>query len=100
MITCDNGDEVKRGAVVLVLFPQKNPETNEIDEYKKRPALVVQCDELNEEKSETIVASITSNTTRSSHARILIRAKTICGKNMRIFHKTRMSNRDDAMVAT
>ena len=46
----------RRGDVVLVLFPDSNLRTS-----KRRPALVVQADQLGTELSQTIVAMITSN---------------------------------------
>jgi mRNA interferase MazF len=58
----------RRGDVVLVWFPDSNLRT-----AKRRPALVVQSDELPTGPSQTIVAMITSNLTRSGHpSRILI----------------------------
>jgi mRNA interferase MazF len=51
-----------RGDVVLVLFPDSNLIT-----AKRRPALVVQADGLNAGLAQTIVAMITSNTSRSGH---------------------------------
>lgn len=47
----------RRGDVVLMLFPDSNLRT-----AKRRPALVVQADELSTELPQTIVAMITSNT--------------------------------------
>jgi mRNA interferase MazF len=51
-----------RGDVVLVLFPDSNLST-----AKRRPALVVQADNLNTSLSQTIVAMITSNLSRAGH---------------------------------
>ncbi|MGO9254967.1 MAG: type II toxin-antitoxin system PemK/MazF family toxin [Bryobacteraceae bacterium] len=48
-----------RGDVVLVLFPDSNLRTS-----KRRPALVVQSDQLRTELAQTIVAMITSNMAR------------------------------------
>lgn len=50
----------RRGDVVLVLFPDSNLRTS-----KRRPALVVQADQLGTELSQTIVAMITSNMARA-----------------------------------
>jgi mRNA-degrading endonuclease toxin of MazEF toxin-antitoxin module len=50
----------RRGDVVLVLFPDSNLRTS-----KRRPALVVQSDQLGTELSQTIVAMITSNMARA-----------------------------------
>src|SRR5204862_5305940 len=52
----------KRGDVVLVLFPDSNLRT-----AKRRPALVVQADDLATGLPQRIVAMITSNTARSGH---------------------------------
>lgn len=52
----------KRGEVVLVLFPDSNLQT-----AKKRPALIVQADDLHTGLSQTIVAMITSNMVRANH---------------------------------
>ena len=52
----------KRGAVVLVLFPDSNLRT-----AKRRPALVVQADSLNTGLPQTIIAMITSNMARAGH---------------------------------
>lgn len=51
-----------RGDVVLVLFPDSNLSTG-----KRRPALVVQADNLSTGLSQTIVAMITSNLGRAGH---------------------------------
>lgn len=52
----------KRGDVVLVLFPDSNLRTG-----KRRPALVIQADNLNTGLRQTIVAMITSNMLRADH---------------------------------
>jgi mRNA interferase MazF len=52
----------KRGDVVLVLFPDSNLRT-----AKRRPALVIQADNLNTGLKQTIVAMITSNISRANH---------------------------------
>ena len=52
----------KRGDVVLVLFPDSNLRT-----AKRRPALIIQADNLNTGLSQNIVAMITSNMARSGH---------------------------------
>ena len=51
-----------RGDVVLVLFPHSDLRT-----AKKRPALVVQADNLNTGLDQLIVAMITSNLQRRGH---------------------------------
>jgi mRNA interferase MazF len=50
--------KTKRGDVVLVLFPNSDLRT-----AKRRPALVLQRNELNNGLSQTIVAMISSNLT-------------------------------------
>ncbi len=55
-MTCSRGD------VVLVLFPDSNLRT-----AKRRPALVVQADDLASGLTQRIVAMITSNMARSGH---------------------------------
>jgi mRNA interferase MazF len=57
----------RRGDVVLVLFPDLNLRTS-----KRRPALVVQADQLGADLSQTIVAMITSNMARAGHPRRVI----------------------------
>jgi mRNA interferase MazF len=59
----------RRGDVVLVLFPDSNLRT-----AKRRPALIVQADELGAGLAQTIVAMITSNTVRAGHpSRVAVR---------------------------
>jgi mRNA interferase MazF len=63
MMTCSRGD------VVLVLFPDSNLRT-----AKRRPALVVQADDLGTGLSQVVVAMITSNLARAAHpSRVLVR---------------------------
>ena len=52
----------RRGDVVLVLFPDSNLRSS-----KRRPALIVQADQLGADLQQTIVAMITSNMTRAGH---------------------------------
>lgn len=52
----------KRGDIVLALFPNSNLQT-----AKKRPALIVQADDLQTGLPQVIVAMITSNMTRKGH---------------------------------
>lgn len=54
--------KTRRGDVVLVLFPNSDLRT-----AKRRPALVLQRDELNNGLSQTIVAMISSNLVRRGH---------------------------------
>ena len=53
---------IKKGDVVRVLFPNSNQITS-----KRRPALVVQTDNLNTGLRQTILAMITSNMVRANH---------------------------------
>lgn len=53
---------VKRGNVVLVLFPNSNLNT-----AKTRPALIVQADNLQTGLSQVVVAMITSQMSRAGH---------------------------------
>lgn len=52
----------RRGDVVLVLFPDSNLRT-----AKRRPAVVVQADQLHADLPQTIVAMVTSNMARAGH---------------------------------
>ena len=62
----------KRGDVVLVLFPNSNLQT-----AKRRPALVVQADNLQTGLAQVIVAMITSRGFRANHpSRVLIQRST------------------------
>ena len=66
----------KRGDVVLVLFPDSNLRT-----AKRRPALVVQADNLGTGLPQTIIAMITSNMTRAGHpSRVTLLLKSAEGK--------------------
>ena len=59
----------RRGDVLLVLFPDSNLRTS-----KRRPALVVQADQLGAGLPQTIVAMITSNMARAGHpSRVVVR---------------------------
>ena len=59
----------RRGDVVLVLFPNSDLQT-----FKRRPALVVQADDLRTGLGQVIVALVTSNLSRAGHkCRIVVR---------------------------
>lgn len=61
---------IKRGDVVLVLFPNTDLRT-----AKRRPALVVQADDLRTGLAQTVLAMISSNMFRAghpSHIKVLI----------------------------
>src|SRR5512135_3205151 len=68
--------DLKRGDVVLVLFPNSDLRT-----AKLRPALIVQADDLGTGLSQTIVAMITSKMTRAGHSyRVTISLNTAEGR--------------------
>jgi len=63
----------RRGDIVLVLFPDSNLRTS-----KRRPALVVQADQLGTGLHQTVVAMITSNMARAGHpSRVVVRVDSI-----------------------
>lgn len=65
-----------RGDVVLVLFPNSDQRT-----AKRRPALVLQRDDLRSGLSQTIIPMISSNLGRGGHpSRLLIRTTSSEGK--------------------
>ncbi len=67
-----------RGDVVLVLFPDSNLVT-----AKRRPAVVVQADQLQTGLPQTIVAMITSNVCRAGHAsRVMVSQSSLQGLRM------------------
>ena len=67
-----------RGDVVLVLFPDSNLRT-----AKRRPALVVQADNLKTGLTQTIVAMISSNMSRAGHpSRVTILHASTDGQQM------------------
>ncbi len=71
--------KTRRGDVVLVLFPNSDLRT-----AKRRPALVVQHDNLASGLNQTIVAMISSNLARRGHAsRVFISAASREGKAVR-----------------
>lgn len=66
----------KRGDVVLVLFPNSDLQT-----FKKRPALIVQADNLQTNLPQVIVALITSNLHRKGHqSRVVVLLNSVEGK--------------------
>jgi mRNA interferase MazF len=69
-----------RGDVVLVLYPDSNLRT-----AKRRPALVVQANDLETGLPQTIVAMITSNMDRAPHpSRIAVQRSSAEGRQMGI----------------
>jgi len=70
----------KRGGVVLVLFPDSNLRT-----AQRRPALIVQADDLRTGLPQTIVAMISSNLSRVGHpSRLLIEQTSSEGRAIRL----------------
>jgi len=68
--------KTRRGDVVLVLFPNSDLRT-----AKRRPALVIQRDDLNNGLPQIIVAMISSNLARRGHAsRIFVSRDSAEGK--------------------
>lgn len=67
----------KRGEVILVRFPNSDLKT-----FKKRPALVVQADDVNTELHQRIVALITSNLERKGETRLEIQKDSSAGHYM------------------
>ena len=67
---------IKRGDVVLVVFPNSNLTT-----AKTIPAIIVQADNLQTGLPQIVVAMITSRMIRSIHpSRVLVMLNTIAGK--------------------
>ena len=67
---------LKRGDVVLVLFPHSDLKT-----AKPRPAVIVQTDNLETDLPQVIVAMITSRVFRANHpSRVLIKLNSSAGK--------------------
>ena len=70
----------KRGDVVLVLFPDSN-----LRSAKRRPALVIQADNLDTGLRQTVVAMITSNMSRVAHpSRVKLLLDSPAGRQARI----------------
>jgi mRNA interferase MazF len=66
-----------RGDVILVRFPH-----SDLVQYKKRPALIVQGDDLNTGLPQKIVAMITSNIRRTGKTRVMINKNDSVGQAM------------------
>ena len=68
--------KLRHGDVVLVLYPNSDLRT-----AKRRPALVIQRNDLNSGLSQTIVAMISSNLARRGHpSRIFVSRDSVEGK--------------------
>lgn len=67
----------KRGDVILMYFPNTDYST-----YRKRPALIVQADDLHTGLPQKIVAVITSNLSRTGDSRVTIYKDSVMGLKM------------------
>ena len=68
--------EIERGDVVLVLFPHSDLRT-----AKRRPALIVQRDDLQTDLEQVVVAMITSKAFRANYpSRVLVELASAAGK--------------------
>jgi mRNA interferase MazF len=68
--------KTQRGDVALVLFPNSDLRT-----AKRRPALVLQRDNLNSELAQTIIAMISTNLARRRHpSRNFVTARSVEGQ--------------------
>jgi mRNA interferase MazF len=68
--------KTRRGEVVLVLFPNSDLRT-----AKRRPALVIQRNDLENGLAQTIIAMISSNLARRGHpSRIFVGVNSTAGK--------------------
>jgi mRNA interferase MazF len=68
-----------RGDVILVRFPH-----SDLVQYKKRPALIVQGDDLNTGLTQKIVAMITSNIKRTGATRVMVKTDEPNGLAMKL----------------
>ncbi len=67
---------MKRGDVVLVRFPR-----SDLQSWDRRPALVVQADNLSTGLAQVVLAMITSNLSRAGHlSRVLVKLSTPVGR--------------------
>ena len=69
----------RRGDVVLVRFPD-----SDLKGFKKRPALIVQGDNLNTNLQQKIIAMITSNESRTGQTRVAVKKDTPAGQKMNL----------------
>ncbi len=67
----------RRGDVVLVQFPN-----SDLESYKKRPAIIVQADEIETGIDQKLLALITSNLERTGTTRVSIAYDTDLRKQM------------------
>ncbi|MGV0024031.1 type II toxin-antitoxin system PemK/MazF family toxin [Phormidesmis priestleyi] len=72
MTTTPRKQTYKRGDVILVLFPNSDLQT-----AKRRPALIVQADNLETGLQQVVIVMITSKLSRSGHpSRVMIARST------------------------
>ena len=69
-----------RGSVVLVVFPNSDLVT-----YRRRPALVVQADDVRTELAQTVLVLITT-TQRSGATRVPVPKDSSAGRSMGLLH--------------
>jgi mRNA interferase MazF len=67
----------RRGDVVIVNFPHSDGIN-----YSKRPAIIVQSDEVETDLSQTLIAQITSNLARTGSTRVLVAQNTDLWRQM------------------
>ncbi len=77
----------KRGDVLLVIFP-----FSDLVQYKKRPAVVVQADGIEQDEPTLLVAQITSQQWRQGASRVPVALDSQAGRDMGIL-------RDSVIVA-
>jgi len=70
-----------RGDVVLVRFPHTN-----LRRYSKRPALVVQDENVNTGLGQRIIVLITGNTGRTGQSRVFVQQNSLQGQEMGILN--------------
>ena len=69
----------KRGDVILIRYPN-----SDLKGFKKRPALVVQGDDVSTNLQQKIVAMITSNQDRAGKTRVAVKKNTPDGQAMKL----------------
>jgi len=67
----------KRGNVILVRFPNSDLIT-----YKKRPALIIQDENVDTGLNQRLMAMITSNLVRTGETRVVVQKDSPAGKAM------------------
>jgi mRNA interferase MazF len=88
--------KIKRGAVVLVPFPNSDLQT-----AKLRPALIVQADNLNTNLPQVVLVMISSNLSRANHkSRVLIETKTELGNKSGLLFDSVVMTDNPATILT